>query len=116
MKFTIFAAIACVASAQVVDLDNASISVAARFNAFMKQFNKQYTAEETKAAFAAFRANDAKIQDYNSQNLTYTLGHNEFSDMTSEDFNAQMLGGYSRVEKPEADKNYVDIDTLPEVG
>ena len=111
MKFTLFAAMAAVAAAQV-DLDDSSVPVQARFGAFVKQFSKVYTADERKAAFAAFAENDAKIQEHNTQGLSYTLGHNEWSDMTSEDFNEVMLGGY--VEKAEAEKNYVDPSTLPE--
>eukprot|EP00750_Incisomonas_marina_P018921 INCI3175.1.p1 GENE.INCI3175.1~~INCI3175.1.p1 ORF type:complete len:474 (+),score=56.04 INCI3175.1:71-1423(+) len=94
---------AAVAAAQV-DLDDHSLPIKARFNAFVEQFGKTYTAEEAETAFSAFAKNDAKIRDYNSRGLTYTLGHNEWSDMTEDDFNSQMLGGY--VEKAESEKNY----------
>jgi hypothetical protein len=103
MKFTLFASMAAVAAAQI-DLDDHSLPIKVRFNAFVEQFGKTYTTEEAEAAFSAFAKNDAKIRDYNSRGLTYTLGHNEWSDMTEDDFNSQMLGGY--VEKPESEKNY----------
>ena len=47
------------------------------------------------AAFSAFLANDLKVQSFNSQETqaTFTLGHNEFSDLTSDEFNAIYLNG-----------------------
>jgi C1A family cysteine protease len=104
MKFTLFAALAATAAAQV-DLDDSSLDIRTRFDAFVDQFSKSYETEEARQyAFEAFAINDQKVQEYNSQDLTYTLGHNEYSDMKPEDFNDQMLGGY--VEKDESEKNY----------
>jgi C1A family cysteine protease len=103
MKFTIFASLAAVAAAQV-DLDDMSIDMKTRFAAFKTQFGKTYTADEEAHAMRAFAMNDKKIATYNGLNLTYTLGHNEWSDMTQDEFNSKMLGGY--VAKDESEKNY----------
>eukprot|EP00591_Stephanopyxis_turris_P018734 CAMPEP_0195541294 /NCGR_PEP_ID=MMETSP0794_2-20130614/50997_1 /TAXON_ID=515487 /ORGANISM="Stephanopyxis turris, Strain CCMP 815" /LENGTH=508 /DNA_ID=CAMNT_0040675389 /DNA_START=81 /DNA_END=1607 /DNA_ORIENTATION=+ len=108
MKFTLFAAMAAVATAQI-DLDDSSVDIRTRFRVFAKTFGKEYTEDEKRSAFAAFAENDAKIQDYNSRGLTYTLGHNEWSDMTADDFNAQMLGGYEDTER-ERDYDYTLSD------
>jgi len=102
MKFTLFASLAAVAAAHV-DLDDASVAVEQRFAAFMKTFAKDYSAEDRKAAFEAFKVNDAKVQDYNSRGLTYTLGHNEFSDMMPQDFLDAYVGGYEAADR---DYNY----------
>eukprot|EP00750_Incisomonas_marina_P012228 INCI16668.1.p1 GENE.INCI16668.1~~INCI16668.1.p1 ORF type:complete len:346 (-),score=58.59 INCI16668.1:85-1122(-) len=106
MKLALFAALFGVASAATsVDLDNHDVPIKNRFTAFMKEFNKEYAStEEADAAFAAFVENDVKIQKHNALGLEYTLGHNEFSDMTAEQFNSVMLGGYSA--KPESEKDY----------
>ena len=103
MKFTLFASLAAVAAAQV-DLDDQSIDMKTRFAAFKTQFGKTYTADEEAHAMRAFAVNDKKIATYNGQNLTYTLGHNEWSGMTQDEFNSKMLGGY--VPRAESEKNY----------
>ena len=98
---------AAMAAAHVdVDLNDASIDLDTRFQAFAHMFGKQYADEERDAAYAAFVENDAKVQDINSQNLTYTLGHNEFSDMTADDFNAVYIGSYLDNPALNREKNY----------
>jgi hypothetical protein len=89
-----------------VDLDDQSLDLKTRFEAFKTQFEKTYTADEEEAAFNAFSLNDQKIQKYNSQDLTYTLGHNEWSDMTEEEFNSVMLSGYNPNDDREKDYDY----------
>ena len=50
-------------------------------------FNKQYaTPMEEKKALSVFIQNDRIIHEHNRGGLSYTLGHNEFSDMTTDDF------------------------------
>jgi hypothetical protein len=106
MKFTLFAALVGVAAAQV-NLDDANVSIKERFTAFVAQFGKKYeTADARLYAFEAFTINDARVQEYNSQGLTYTLGHNAYSDMKPEDFNAQFYGGYVESGLATREKNY----------
>jgi C1A family cysteine protease len=107
MKIFAFASLTAVATAQQVDLDDASMDIATRFDAFVEQFNKVYeTDKDRDTAFAAFQENDDKVQKYNSQDLTFTLGHNTFSDITSENFNKQMLGGYAESFHAKREKNF----------
>jgi len=108
MKFIIASALAAVASAQV-DLDDSSVDIQERWEAFKTQFEKTYTVDEEESAFSAFRENDAKIQRFNAGDETYTLGHNEFSDMTSAEFNSVMLTGY--VEDKTREKDYEVLST-----
>jgi C1A family cysteine protease len=47
-----------------------------------------------------FAENDALIEETNAQNLTYTLGHNEYSHMTNEEFQAHFnLGNPIEIKK-----------------
>jgi C1A family cysteine protease len=119
MKFTLMAALAGVAAAQV-NLDDASVSIKERFTAFVAQFGKTYeTADARQYAFEAFTINDARVQDYNSRGLTYTLGHNSYSDVKPDDFNKQMYGGLAESFVGKREKNYnnelskVNKDSLP---
>merc|ERR1719453_225340 len=64
-----------------------------KFVAWKAQFGKAYesAAAESKA-FAAFAANEDKIVAHNAKGLNYHLGHNNFSDLTAEEFFVQRLG------------------------
>merc|ERR1719482_2269559 len=65
----------------------------ARFNDWMARQGKTYAtvAAETRA-FATWSHNDAKITMHNAKSLSYTLNHNEYSDLSSDEFFTQRLG------------------------
>ena len=66
---------------------------ASKFVAWKVQFNKtfaNFSAEHK--AFAAFAHAEDKINAHNAKNLSYRLGHNEFSHLTAEEFFAHRLG------------------------
>lgn len=65
----------------------------ARFNEWMEAHHKTYAtmAAETQA-FATWSHNDAKITEHNAKMLSYTLNHNEYSDMETDAFFAMKLG------------------------
>ena len=50
-----------------------------------------------------FAENDRVIEETNAQNLTYTLGHNEFSHMTNEEFQIHFNLGTPITPKPKGD-------------
>ncbi len=110
MKLVMFAVLASAVAARMVDvdLDDASVSLKERFTAFVARFGKTYeTAEARQYAFEAFTINDARVQESNSQpGLTYTLGHNAYSDVKPEDFNVQMYGGYAESLHATREKHY----------
>ena len=69
----------------------------AEFVAWTKKHAKHYASVKAElAASAAFIANDAIIEEHNAKKLSYTLGHNEFSDLTWEQFRATHLGALSQ--------------------
>jgi cathepsin L len=75
----------------------ASIVVAAaadQFDDFKQQFGKVYNGEEEAAARATFNANVAKNEAHNAQGLSWTLGINQFSDLTQEQYKVQAGLGY----------------------
>jgi len=61
------------------------------FKAWHLLFKKEYTydTDEAKMRFKIFKENFAKIKEHNSQDHTYTVGLNQFSDMTNEEFKAK---------------------------
>jgi len=58
---------------------------------FMQQYNKIYPAEELSMRHAIFHDNLRVIEETNAQNLSYTLGVNEYTDLSWEEFKAQFL-------------------------
>ena len=64
----------------------ANVDTAADFAAWKLKYGKTYA--ETSAeqiAFQKFATNDQVIRTHNALRLSYTLGHNQFSDMTHEE-------------------------------
>jgi KDEL-tailed cysteine endopeptidase len=63
------------------------------FGDWKVQHNKAYADAHSEAnAFAAWARNDEKIDTHNAKKLSYTLGHNIFSDLTGDEFFAAKLG------------------------
>lgn len=62
------------------------------FDDFKQKFGKFYNGGEDLKRFAVFKANVDFIHDSNAQNLTYTLGVNQFADLTSQEFAEQYTG------------------------
>ena len=53
---------------------------------FMAENNRSFlTSEEFEARHAIFAENDALIEEHNSSNANFTLGHNFFSDLTEDE-------------------------------
>ena len=62
------------------------------FEAWKREHHKTYpTAAAEAAALEAFTANDVIIAESNAKHLSYTLGHNEYSDMTWETFSQTVM-------------------------
>ena len=65
----------------------------AKFEAWKTEHGKTYeTSAALTAAMTAFAANEEIINMHNAKGLSYTLGHNKFSDMTWEEFSATHMG------------------------
>jgi hypothetical protein len=75
-----------------INLDDPSLSVDSRWGAYKAFFGKTYAGAFEESAFAAFNSNDQTIQEHNGRGLSWTLGHNAFSDMTWEQFSSGHLG------------------------
>mmetsp|Transcript_826 Transcript_826/g.2232 ORF Transcript_826/g.2232 Transcript_826/m.2232 type:complete len:453 (-) Transcript_826:496-1854(-) len=62
------------------------------FNQWKLQHAKAYPSTDAEAAaLAAYSTNDAIIRSHNAKNLSYSLGHNEWSDMTWEEFSTTVM-------------------------
>jgi C1A family cysteine protease len=104
MSFIVSAAVVAVAAAEP-----RSLKLMSGFDAWKSQQNKAYaTPEAEKKAAAAFAANDKFIQEHNAAGHSYEVGHNEFSDLTLEEFKEMYLS----YENPHLrrTKNYVSFD------
>jgi len=108
-----FALAAAAASASALTVEESHIG---RFNNWKALHGKEYKSiDEEEARFEVFMANHAKIEAHNANpEATYTQGHNEFSDMTAEEFKSQMTGFRSIVgHKSTADSVHVETLEAP---
>ena len=97
--FSLFAAFFPVLIAQQTNLRGA-VSAQDRswddFVSFQERFNKKYTdIQELEYRFKIFVANLATINAHNSGNETFTMGINQFSDLTPDEFKKQFAEGYN---------------------
>ncbi|XP_044972507.1 ervatamin-C-like [Hordeum vulgare subsp. vulgare] len=83
-----------VAAAVVIDAKVPSLSLAARHERWMAKFGRAYTdADEKLRRREVFAANVRHVDAANrARNLTYTLGLNQFSDLTDDEFLETHLG------------------------
>merc|ERR1711871_980772 len=76
-----------------VDLDSEEVDTKTKWKAWKGKFGKVYkTLEEEAKAMSTFAANDAFVIQHNKEGHSYTVGHNEFSDLTSAEFKEKMTG------------------------
>jgi len=70
-----------------------SLPLNTKFDAWKREYGKTYASVDAEsAAMQAFEINDAIISKSNAGNHSYTLGHNEFSDFTWEEFKRIHMG------------------------
>jgi hypothetical protein len=62
------------------------------FMNFMKKYGKQYAAEELGNKFAVFESNMKMINEHNAKDEGWTMGVNEFTDLTADEFSALFKG------------------------
>jgi cathepsin L len=73
-----------------VDLDSQALSLASRWGAWKTRFAQHDSADEV-ASFAKFAAADRVIAAHNVKGLSWSLGHNRFSDLDDDEFQAMYL-------------------------
>jgi C1A family cysteine protease len=69
------------------------------FVEYMNEYSKTYSHDDFFSRFKIFKANVDHINDVNSQELSYKLGINQFTDLTPEEWQATYLTGYNHVER-----------------
>jgi cathepsin L len=89
----------------VVALISASLALSDReyqtsFLQYMSTFNKVYSSDDFQYRFKVFRDNLDYIEQHNAGNHTFTLGVNEFTDMSNAEFRATMLGFSNEPSEP----------------
>jgi len=62
------------------------LTVSSKWKAYKQTFHKNYTQSIEEKAFTAFIENDRIIEEHNAKDMSYTLGHNSYSDITWEAF------------------------------
>jgi hypothetical protein len=92
---------------------NAGELLTEKFANWVKQFGKHYETEGAAAlAFHNFVQNDEMYIAHNAKGLSWTLGHNEFSDLNREQFARTHLGLNGVVEKRNFDYSLLNATNL----
>jgi len=74
---------------------------ALQFAKFREQYNKVYkTKSEHFRRSTIFAENLKKYEEHNKSGASWTMGINEFSDLTQEEFEAMYTGGYKKMPVP----------------
>jgi len=83
------------------------------FTAWVNEYSKSYETAEFFNRFNIFKANLDMIREHNAKNESWTMGMNEFGDMTWDEFRAVYVGG-TRVAPREfiRSKNYPDKKSI----
>jgi len=90
-----------------VDLDSPLVDVKTKYEAWKNKFSKVYqTIEDEAKAMKTFSANDQFVVNHNKEGHSYTVGHNEFSDLTSTEFAEQLTGYKTKDSYLRRSKNY----------
>ena len=81
-----------------------------RFDAWTRDFNMTWDPKETLDRYDIFKDNIDHIERHNAKNLSWTMGTNQFSAMTADEFTFCVkkghCGGYIHKETPESEMNY----------
>jgi C1A family cysteine protease len=65
-----------------------------QFVEFVARYSKNYATTEVLQRFSNFKATLQEIERHNAANLTWTMGVNEYADMSYDEFAAKMLTGF----------------------
>jgi len=72
-----------------------------QFARFQETYGKRYhTRAESQFRHDVFAANLKKMEEHNRSGAKWTMGVNQFSDMTEAEFQAQYMGGYKKLPTP----------------
>ena len=84
------------------------------FESWKETYGKSYASTAVEAmALRAFISNEDTISSHNAQNLSYSLGHNEYSDLSADEFFASRLGFNASVKVPGTPHTAMVEESLP---
>jgi len=99
--------LACAVASTTANLVTLTPLHGAEWGDYKLSFGKDYaTAALEQNAFAAYVENDEIIEEHNAKGLSYTLGHNAFSDMTWDEFKSAYVSGMDSNPNFRREKNY----------
>jgi cathepsin L len=78
------------------------------FARFLKEHSKVYEGDEVQYRFSVFKSTMDTILEHNNGNHTWTMGINQFSDLTEAEFEKIHLGYLHR----ENNRNYADLSDV----
>jgi hypothetical protein len=98
----------CVVAASAIRISE--VEAQSEFTNFLVHFNKQYNAEEFFYRFNVFRTALMTIREHNAKGKSWTMGVNQFADMTSEEF-SEWVGKFPPA-VPSAAETFVPVENF----
>ena len=83
-----------------------------QFDDWKAKFGKVIDRVDEDRVYGRWVENHKYIEDINSRNLTYTLGHNEYSGMNSEEFSKYFSLGFNKIYGIDVDNKKKDIEDV----
>ncbi|XP_043845897.1 pro-cathepsin H-like [Dromiciops gliroides] len=77
------------------------------FQSWMKQYNKKYDSSEYHHRLHIFLENKRKIDEHNAGNHSFTMGLNQFSAMTHDEFKNTYLNRARQINTVHSDKTRI---------
>merc|ERR1712195_339844 len=111
----VFIALAVIAVATALPVKLSENDYESLFKSFVTEHNKVYQVSEMEIKFRTFKDNMDFIFDHNANHadrLGYTVGVNQFADMTSNEFKRTMTG-YKPLQKPKFAETVLDVSAAP---
>jgi len=107
------AVLALLALASAINIDEKELMF--QFSRYQSRFEKSYeTIDEYAARYAIFKDNYQMIVEHNLQGFNWTMGVNEFADLTWAEFRARHLG-YRKISFEGVPRETVDLSTVVNV-
>jgi C1A family cysteine protease len=90
MKFIIFSALVAIAAAAVSETQYGDEYTNYKFESWRREHNYDFQPFEYVERLSMFRSNDKMIKEHNAGDSTYTMGHNQFSHLSNDEWKAMM--------------------------
>jgi len=112
-KLALLLAVAFFTCCYATSLPTSDLTMKSEFIQWMRSNNKAYLHEEFQNRWQIWKNNYKFVQEFNKQGLSFTVGMNQFADLTNEQFNTVFKGLKKAEVTISGEPEILDTVTLP---